>query len=239
MALAPLLAAAFVGSAVSGTLGLGGGVLLVAVMAAILPPAIVVPVHGAVQLASNGTRTLALLRRVRWPIVALYAPPMVLGAWLGLRLYRGGELAWFQPAIGALVLASLLAERLGPARGRLPAGLLVPAGVGGGFLTIAVGATGPYLAALLVRGPLERRELVATQAAIQTFGHFLKIPAFLLVGFSWGEHAGLILPLVASVVAGTWAGTRLLHRLPEEAFRRVFRVVLGALAVRLLASPWI
>ena len=229
---------AFLSSAVSGTLGLGGGLMLIAVMASLLPAATVVPVHGAVQLASNSTRTFALLRDVRWPLVGLYAPPMVLGAWLGVGLYRGEELPWFKPAIGAVVLASLALEHSGASR-RIPAWALVPAGILGGFLTITVGATGPYLAAVLVGGNLERRQLVATQAAIQTFGHFLKIPMFLAVGFVWRSQLGLIVPLVLCVAAGTLVGTRLLARLPEREFRRALRVLLGILGVRLLLAPWI
>ncbi len=231
-----LLAVAFVSSAISGTLGLGGGLLLIAVMAAVLPPAVVVPVHGAVQLASNSARTLALLGAVRWRLVALYAPPMVLGAALGVGLYRGGELPWFRPAVGGVVLASVLLERTRAAR--LPRWALVPAGLLGGFLTVVVGATGPYLAAVLVSGNLERRQLVATQAAIQTFGHFLKLPAFAAIGFAWRDQLPLVLPLVACVAAGTWVGTRLLGRLPEQAFRRGLRALLGILAVRLILSPW-
>ena len=230
--------AAFLSSAVSGTLGLGGGLMLIAVMAALLPAAVVVPVHGAVQLASNSTRTFALLRDVRWPLVGLYAPPMAIGAWLGVGLYRGEELPWFKPAIGAVVLASLVLERSGATR-RIPSWTLVPAGLLGGFLTITVGATGPYLAAVLVGGIPERRQLVATQAAIQTFGHFLKIPAFAAVGFPWRDQLTLIVPLVLCVAAGTLLGTRLLARLPERAFRRALRVLLGVLGLRLIVSPWI
>jgi uncharacterized membrane protein YfcA len=37
---------------------------------------------------------------------------------------------------------------------------------------------------------------------------------------------------------GTFLGTALLKRLPEEKFRLVFRAVLWILAIRLLGSPW-
>jgi uncharacterized membrane protein YfcA len=163
---------------------------------------------------------------------------MVLGAWLGVGLYRGQELPWFKPAIGAVVLASLVLERSGAGR-RTPTWALIPAGILGGFLTITVGATGPYVAAVLVGADLERRGFVATQAAIQTFGHFLKIPMFLAVGFAWRDQLALIVPLILCVTAGTVVGTRLLARLPEPAFRRALRLLLGILGARLLLSPWI
>jgi uncharacterized membrane protein YfcA len=59
-----LITAALVASAVSGTLGMGGGVLLLAVFATVLDPIAVVPIHGIVQLASNFTRSLALMKNV-------------------------------------------------------------------------------------------------------------------------------------------------------------------------------
>jgi len=237
--LALLAPVAFLSAAISGTIGMGGGVVLLAVMATVLDPVLVVPVHGVVQLTSNFTRSVALLRRVDWKIVGMYTPGMILGAWLGLQLYRGAGAAWFKPAIGAFVLSFLLWQRFKPKRLALPRWVFVPAGVGGGFLTITVGAAGPYLAAFFLRDDLERHEIVATKAAIQTFGHFLKIPAFLSIGFDYGAQMGLIVPLVAAVILGTWTGTRLLHRLPEKTFRLLFRTVLAVLGVRLLVSPWV
>lgn len=236
--IALLIAAAFVGSAISGTIGMGGGALLIAVMAVTLDPMAVVPVHGVVQLTSNFTRSLALLKEVRWRLVAYYAPGMVLGAWVGLQLYRGAGMPWFKPAIGGFVIASLLWKRFKPKRLAVPEWVFVPAGLGGGFLTITVGAAGPYLAAFFLRDDLDRRQIVATKAVIQSFGHLLKIPAFLSIGFAYQEHIALIVPLLLAVIAGTFLGTRLLQRLSERVFGWVFQGVLGVLGIRLLLSPW-
>jgi uncharacterized membrane protein YfcA len=239
LSLPVLIPSAIVASAVSGVLGMGGGVILLAVMAAVMDPVAVVPVHGVVQLASNLTRAVALARDVSWGIIARYVPLMAVGAWLGIQLYRGADAPWFQPAVGAFIMSSLLWDRFKPRRLLLPQWVFFPAGLGGGFLTVVVGAAGPYLAAFFLRDDLERRQIVATKAAIQTFGHFLKIPAFLSIGFSYRDHLGTIVPLLACVVVGTFAGTHLLARMSERVFRTAFRAVLGVLAVRLLLSPWV
>lgn len=239
MSLPVLVPAALVASAVSGVLGMGGGVILLAVMAAVMNPVAVVPVHGVVQLASNFTRAVALAREVSWGVFARYVPLMVVGAWLGIQLYRGAEAPWFQPAVGAFIASSLLWDRFKPRRLQLPKWVFYPAGLGGGFLTVVVGAAGPYLAAFFLRDDLERKQIVATKAAIQTFGHFLKIPAFVSIGFSYRDQLGTIVPLLACVIVGTFAGTHLLARMSERGFRAAFRTVLALLAGRLLLSPWL
>jgi uncharacterized protein len=238
MELGILLPGAFVAAAISGLIGMGGGAFLLALMAMILDPMLVVPVHGVVQLTSNFTRSLRLWRNVRWSIALLYCPTMVVGAWLGLQLYRGAGMPWFKPAIGGFILASLAWQRFRPKRLEMPMWVFAPAGIGGGFLTIVVGAAGPYLAAFFLRDDLDRKEIVATKAAIQSFGHLLKIPAFLSIGFDYGANLSLIVPLVLAVIAGTFVGTHLLHRVSERVFQAAFRWVLGLLAVRLLLTPW-
>ena len=51
-----LFAASFLGSLITAALGVGGGAFLITVMAGIVPPLALVPVHGVVQLGSNASR---------------------------------------------------------------------------------------------------------------------------------------------------------------------------------------
>jgi uncharacterized membrane protein YfcA len=234
-----LIPAALLASAISGVLGMGGGSVLLAVMASGLDPALVVPIHGVVQLASNSTRTFVLLRSVAWKLVALYAPAMILGVWLGLRLYEGSTLPWFKPAIGVFIFSFLAWDRFKPERLELPDWAYIPAGIGGGLLTITIGAAGPYLSAFFLRKDLDKERIIATKAAIQTLGHFLKIPAFLSIGFDYRSQLGIIGPLLACSIVGTMIGTWVLARVDEGVFRSVFRIALVLLAARLLVSPWI
>ena len=67
-------------------------------------------------------------------------------------------------------------------------------------------------------------------------GHLVKIPVFLSLGFAYRDHLGLILPLVAAAIVGTFLGTALLNRLPERAFQVGFRIVLAILGLRLLLT---
>jgi len=216
---------------------MGGGVILLAVMASLLEPAMVIPLHGLVQMITNGTRSFLLLGRVRWDVFGLYVPFQLLGVIVAATVYVETSLQWLRPTIGGFVLAYLLWDRFKPQRLRVPLWVLAPAGFGGGLLTIFVGATGPYLAAFFLREDMSKEQIVATKAAIQMVGHVAKIPAFLAIGFPYREHVDVVLPLVGVAILGTWLGTRLLHRMRAATFGRAFRLVLAALALRLVLDP--
>lgn len=48
-----MILASFFTSAITAAMGIGGGVVLMAIMAVFLPVSALVPVHGIVQMASN------------------------------------------------------------------------------------------------------------------------------------------------------------------------------------------
>lgn len=234
--LVALVAASLLTSALSAVVGMGGGIALLAVMASLLPAPIVVPIHGVVQLFSNGTRALVMFRHINRKVFALYMVPSIVGVLVGARLYVGGALPWFRPAVGVFILAYLVTLRFQPRVRRFPIAWYAPLGFVVGALAALIGATGPLIAPFFLRDDLGPREIVATKAAIQITTHAAKIPAFLFAGFAYSEHATLLPPLLLAAVVGTLAGGRVLERLSAVAFRRVFATVLVAVALHLILS---
>jgi len=62
-----LCAAAFATAVLSAVVGMAGGITLLAAMLLWLPPLVVIPLHGVIQLASNGSRTWFQRRHARGP----------------------------------------------------------------------------------------------------------------------------------------------------------------------------
>lgn len=232
-----VVVAAISSAALSGVIGMGGGMALVGVMAAVLPPAVVVPLHGVAQLASNFTRTLALLRHVSWRLFAIYSPFLVVGTALAAWLWSESGLGWFRPAIGAFLLAFLVYRRVKPELRNPPRWIYAPLGVVTGFLGIFVGATGPFIAPFFQRDDLTKESIIATKAAVQALGHLLKLPAFLALGFDYLAYSPLLGVLVASVIAGTLLGRLVLGRLSRRAFNALFEGTLALIASYLLLAP--
>jgi uncharacterized membrane protein YfcA len=102
----------------------------------------------------------------------------------------------------------------------------VAAGSVVGALNVTVGATGPLHAPLFRAGTDDRLSFVGTFAASQTVGHLVKIALFGIAGFAPGAHALPIAAGMVGVVAGTQLGSRVLDRMPEARFRRLY---LGAI----------
>ena len=74
-----LVGIAFLTSALTAVIGMGGGIMLISAMPGLLPAAAIIPVHGAVQLASNSSRVVLGIRNIEWRIFW----PFLVGAGLG------------------------------------------------------------------------------------------------------------------------------------------------------------
>lgn len=231
-----LLVACFVTATISGILGMAGGVTLLGVMTALLPAPVVVPLHGIVQLASNSTRTWAFRKHVRWPIFFAFMVPAVAGVAVAANIWADLKLTWFKAWIGAFILLFLLWRRYKPKLRHPPTWSYAVLGLAAGLLAIFVGATGPFLAPFFLRDDFENEEVIATKAVCQTWLHLLKIPAFLALSFDYSPYAAVLVGLVVAVIGGTYFGKHLLSRISKERFVFWFQLVLGALAVYLIAS---
>ena len=75
-----LILAAFITSSISAVLGMGGGIILLGIMAIIIPEGYtVVALHGIIQLVSNITRSYVFRNHIKKDIIRQYLPGAVLG----------------------------------------------------------------------------------------------------------------------------------------------------------------
>jgi uncharacterized membrane protein YfcA len=233
-----LFGVAIVTSIISGILGMAGGMLLLVVLLVRLEPVVAIPIHGVVQLVSNGSRAWFLRRSVRWSVVARFAWPLLPAGALGIWVARTIPPAVGQIGIGVFVLLafwapSVIAVLARPARAEraLPfGGALV------GFFSIVVGATGPLLGPFILTLGLGPEGSVATMAACQIFQHGSKVLLFGVTGFSVASYVVPTLALCLAAVIGTAIGTRLLGDVPERTFQRVVRWVLTLLSLQLIGE---
>lgn len=226
-----LIAASFGSSLITAAFGIGGGALLLALMASLIPPAALIPIHGIVQAGSNLGRALVMGRHSFWPVVPAFVGGSVIGAVLGGALVIRIPPAWVQIGIGLFIVWSVVAK---PPRGIRDWPLAT--GLVSSFLTMFFGATGVFVATFTKSLALGRHAHVATHAVLMTVQHGIKTVAFGLFGFAFGPWIGLISVMLVAGLAGTLAGGLVLHRMGDVRFRRVLDIVLLVIAVRLVAS---
>lgn len=245
----------------AGLLGIGGGAVMVPLLAMIFagqqfPPEQVLHLALGTSMATIIFTAISSLRThhrhgaVLWDTLAAFTPGVLLGTLLGTllaaRISTQGLALFFACFISCVALQMALnlkpqAHRELPGRGGLAlaggiiGGLSSLVAIGGGSLTV------PYLAWCNV--PV--RHAIGTSAALG-----LPIAFFGTLGYiwnGWGE-AGLpawslgyvygpaLLWVMAGSVVAAPVGARLAHRLPVATLKRVFAAVLVLLAAKMLHS---
>lgn len=231
---AGLCAISFVGSFIAAALGLGGGVLVLATMATALPPTVLIPIHGMVQLGSNLGRAILMRRDVLLKVVPAFAIGTLIGSIVGANTIIALPTWLLQAILGLFVLYATWAPKFKASDpGPVKFGLV---GIFGGFATMFVGGTGPLIAPFVNAACAVRQQVVATHATLMTLQHTFKVIAFGFVGFSFGPYLPLLAGLLLFGFAGTYTGRAVLNRLPEKAFRVGLQTILTLLAIKLLWS---
>jgi uncharacterized membrane protein YfcA len=228
-----LTLASFFTSALTAAFGVGGGVAMLALLGLFVPVAALIPVHGAVQLGSNSGRAWHQRRNVRRDILLPFVVGSLVGAVAGAMVVVQLPDALLKLLLGVFIIAVTWAgipgfDRLG--RAGLAIGSAVTA-----LVTMFVGATGPLLSAFFAQIiPDDRKALVATHAAGMTLQHGLKIVVFGLAGFAFAQWLPLVAVMIVSGYLGTIYGSAWLEKLPEDTFRRWFKIGITLLALDMI-----
>ncbi len=251
-----LLAAGASAGFLSGLLGIGGGLLVVAALSVALPalgiPARqVIHVSVATAMAANvltlASSATAHVRRgsVAWPTWQWLAPGMVVGGFAGAhiaQLLSAQALRWIIAGFCA-VMAWRMAR--GSKRARDPSSAehvprspwLLPAGTGIGALSAVVGIGGGSMTVpLLISLGVKPVRAVSTSAVC---GFTIALSSALSYALTvhappqplpWGSVGYLYLPAAAVAAAGSMAlapvGTRLAHSISGAALTRIFALFL-------------
>lgn len=220
-------------SAITASLGAGGGVLLLAVMAMVLPPAVIIPVHGIVQLGSNFNRAIMTIKDVDGRMLAVFASGSALGAWAASLFLVQLPLQTTQLTIAALIIFLCWGPAIpNVALGKV--GSFVAAAITS-FISMFAGATGPLVGAFVKQQQKgDRARTVANFSAAMTVQHLPKTIVFGATGFVFKEWIALIVVMVLSGAIGTWLGLKASGKISNRHFGLVFNLLLTALALRLV-----
>ncbi len=203
----------------SGVFGMAGGLVLIGVLLALLPLPEAMALHAITQMASNGWRGLLWYRHVRWRAIGAFlgGSVLALGIWTIWRWVPSKPVAMLllgvTPFLVRLVPPSLKPQPENPIQGTIYGAFCMT-------LMLLTGVSGPLLDTFFLGGGLDRRQIVATKAVCQVFGHGVKLLYFSAVV----DQAASVDPLMAVIaIAMSMLGTSLarpiLDRLSDTQYR--------------------
>ena len=254
----PLLG--LVAGVLAGLLGIGGGLVLVAALAWLLPlqgvpvdlamhAALATSMGSIVFTALSSARSHHARGSVLWPTVAWMLPGLLVGGWLGSRFAVGLEgtvLRWIVAGYCLLAGAQMAfgGRRGDSGRDVVPTGMpMTAAGAGIGALSAVVGIGGGSMTVpLLVWRGVRPVRAVGTSSACgvaiavgSALGYALSAPAGGLPQGAVGYvHLPAALGVAATSVLAAPMGTRLAHAISGPALRRVFAVFLVVVGLSLV-----
>ena len=228
-----LVAISFAGAFITAAMGIGGGVIMIACMATLMPAAAVIPVHGVVQIGANATRAVLQRSHIDWKTSLYFVMGSVVGVSIGGSIVVTLPIDILRAGLGLFILYTVWGPKLKfVANGYLNVSLI---GLIASILTMFFGATGVFIAGLLQQRGYVPREFVGTHSICMGSQHILKIIVFSLLGFAFAEWLGLIVMMLTAGMLGTVLGSQVLNRLPNAMFDKVLKGILTLLALNLLA----
>ena len=227
----------FLTSTVAGIVGIGGGMMLIAILPSFLPLNALIPVHGLTQMSSNLSRAIFGYRDVQYEVI----PKFLLGSAIGIGMFAAVlnliSLEYVPLFIGVYILLSLWSEKFNEKIKRYESYFL--AGFFQTGLSMVVGATGPLTMTLLFKDYEDKNKVVATGAALMSITHILKVFVFMYFGFVFFDYIGVIIAMIIGAVSGSWVATKLRDEIDGKRFTIILKVLLSALAIQVIVKVFI
>lgn len=234
-----ILVTVLVTAFISGIFGMAGGLILMGVLAAMLPVATAMVVHGAVQMVSNGYRAYLWRKYINWHVFRRYA----LGALAGFLVLLA--IAWRPEARAVYLFLGLTAMLVWLPKAWIRLDILQRgqaelAGFAVQALNTLGGVAGPLLDIFFVTTDMDRRAIVATKSVTQVLAHLVKIafwslPVIAAAGEAAFPPVWFFVLAVPLSMLGTTLGGKFLERMSDVDFKAIMKWLVTAIGVIMLA----
>ena len=243
----------------AGLFGVGGGGVMVPILTSLFAAQGLFPEHRVhlalgTSMAAIVPTALSSLRAhhrrgaVLWPVVARFAPGILVGTFAGTflaaRLNARPLAIFFVLFMGYVAIQMAVDRKPKPARGLPGAPALAGAGAGIGAVSalVAIGGgslTVPFLAWCNVRLQIAIGTSAAVGLPIALAGALgYALNGWGAPGLPWGSLGYIYLPATLAMAAASVftapLGARLAHALPVKALKRLFALLLFLLALHML-----
>ncbi len=236
------LAAVILGTSfLAGVFGMAGGMILMGVLVYMLPVPAAMVLHGVTMLAANGWRAVLWWRYADFRIVLRFSLGTVaaLAVFSMIMIVPSRAVVFITLGLVPFIALAIPVQHAPRIDRR---GAAEFCGFTGTCLQLLSGVSGPLLDSFFVRMPVDRRVIVATKAACQTWSHLVKLIYFGGIVATAESIVGwdLIAVGILFAVIGTTLARTLLDRLTDTQFRYwQRRIVLGIGTVYIVQGAYL
>ncbi|MGB3752228.1 MAG: sulfite exporter TauE/SafE family protein [Arcobacteraceae bacterium] len=224
-------------SLIAGVVGVGGGLMLIAILPSFLPIQALIPVHGFTQMFSNFSRAYFGYKDIQFSVVPKFLIGSIVGVGLIALVLDMISIEYIPLFIGSYILLSLWSQRFNNTIKRYESYYLI------GFLqsglSVIVGATGPLTTTLLLKDFNDKDKVVSTAALLMSITHSMKVLVFVYFGFKFSEYIEIIGVMVVGVIIGSYLGTKLRDKVDGKKLLFTIKILLSILAIKLIVELFI
>lgn len=211
-------------SAITAVAGMGGGILLLAILPLVLPSNVIIPIHGVVQLSSNLSRFVLGLKDALLKPILLFSMGALIGALLGysfLGHFNSNIIPLLTSIFILIVLWIPLKKIIVKIRGRY-----FTLGIFQTATSLFVGTTGPLSTAVLISEGHKPDQVLVTNAGQNIILNILKTFLFFLIGFNFNDYFLQIILMCFFSIIGSKIGMRFRGYLSENITQIVLKVLI-------------
>ena len=226
-------ALSFATSLLTSIFSVGGGIIMLVALAQFFSPGTLIPLHGAIQLSNNLSRTFVYRKFFRWHLIQNILVATTIGSVAGILLF--GTIP--EQILIWLIAGTILFFTWAPLDNFILSIMKNDwfCGLISGFAGIFIGANGPLVTAYMRTKNLSPESLVANHGAVMIYQHSIKILLFIyFFGFSIGEYLSFIVILAIAGFAGAVLAKAIISLIPYESFNIALKILLSFLALTLI-----
>lgn len=226
---------ALIASTLAGVTGFGGAAVLLPVLVAVFGVRAAVPILTVAQLIGNGSRVWFNRRELDYRVVGWFAVGGVPLALAGGLLFATAPLGALTRLLGAFLILVVVWRRVRPGPPpKPPLRSFALIGAGASFLSALLGSVGPIMAPFFLAYGLVKGAYIGTEALATVVMHVTKLVAYRRADILSGPMLLMGLALGPIMVGGSWAGKRIVDRLPERVFVTIIEGTLVVAGLLLL-----
>ena len=227
-------------SLLTAIVGIGGGVLLLGILAVVVSPAILLPAHAFAQLSSNFSRALFYRNFVWWRQVCWQVIGVSCGAVIAYFSFGTLDEDLWNILLGSYLFFIVLLNRLSlfkvvsSSKNIFRNLFFIPIGLFQGWLAVSVGISGPFQIPFLRKLGISHVSLIGTLAAMNSWAHISRVFVYTKQGLMTQQVALLAFILALGALIGSWLGHRVRNRFTSRVLAVALDLLLVVLGMRMI-----